>query len=301
MQMVGRNDPGDGYRYGFNGMEKDDEVKGSGNSYDFGARMYDSRLGRWLSVDIEASRGPEHSPYGQSFNSPLIFRDYTGNWAEIVIKKFYKNKSGQLHVKKWFDIFKKTYRIEKHITIHNAKIYNYDSSVDPRHAGDEIKEHLEKNYTREDYSVGKKIIGEDSETGFDIYERKQEISVTFEIEGEIEVINDLTDVNANGYKSDHLFVLVSSETVNELKYGEGTTNNDVRALNPLGENIMFLTDPKSAAHEIIHGSGVAGHEDGGVLVGSPVNYQNLKKVGPKNAPYASNELYQKVVNDDTPK
>ena len=39
------------YRYGFNGMEKDDEVKGSGNSYDFGARMYDSRLGRWLSID----------------------------------------------------------------------------------------------------------------------------------------------------------------------------------------------------------------------------------------------------------
>jgi hypothetical protein len=34
------------YRYGFNGMEKDDEVKnGKGNSYDFGARMYDSRLG----------------------------------------------------------------------------------------------------------------------------------------------------------------------------------------------------------------------------------------------------------------
>ncbi len=29
------------YRYGFNGMEKDDELKGNGNSYDFGARIYD--------------------------------------------------------------------------------------------------------------------------------------------------------------------------------------------------------------------------------------------------------------------
>jgi hypothetical protein len=29
-----------GYRYGFNGMEKDDEVNGSGNSYDFGERLY---------------------------------------------------------------------------------------------------------------------------------------------------------------------------------------------------------------------------------------------------------------------
>jgi RHS repeat-associated protein len=40
-----------GYRFTFNGMEKDDEVKGVGNSLDFGARIYDSRLGRWLSVD----------------------------------------------------------------------------------------------------------------------------------------------------------------------------------------------------------------------------------------------------------
>lgn len=29
------------YRYGFNGKEKDDEIKGEGNSIDFGSRMYD--------------------------------------------------------------------------------------------------------------------------------------------------------------------------------------------------------------------------------------------------------------------
>lgn len=44
MQMPGRSYQGTGYRYGFNGMEKDDEVKGSGNSYDFGARIYDRVL-----------------------------------------------------------------------------------------------------------------------------------------------------------------------------------------------------------------------------------------------------------------
>ncbi|MGM0613621.1 MAG: hypothetical protein ACQESM_08945, partial [Bacteroidota bacterium] len=38
MQQPGRN--GNRYRFGFNGMEKDDEVKGGGNSYDFGARLY---------------------------------------------------------------------------------------------------------------------------------------------------------------------------------------------------------------------------------------------------------------------
>ncbi|MFK7059864.1 hypothetical protein V3Q90_06970 [Flavobacterium oreochromis] len=34
-----------GYRYGFNGKE-DDQIKGEGNSYDFGARIYDPRIGR---------------------------------------------------------------------------------------------------------------------------------------------------------------------------------------------------------------------------------------------------------------
>ena len=39
------------YRYGFNGQEKDNDMKGEGNSLDFGARVYDPRLGRFLSID----------------------------------------------------------------------------------------------------------------------------------------------------------------------------------------------------------------------------------------------------------
>lgn len=39
------------YRYGFNGKENDNEVKGEGNLQDYGMRIYDPRLGRFLSVD----------------------------------------------------------------------------------------------------------------------------------------------------------------------------------------------------------------------------------------------------------
>jgi RHS repeat-associated protein len=85
--MVGRNDPGDGYRYGFNGMEKDDEVKGSGNSYDFGARMYDSRLARFLSIDPKQSKFPWMSPYVFAANSPIRFVDVNGEGPGDVIKK----------------------------------------------------------------------------------------------------------------------------------------------------------------------------------------------------------------------
>jgi len=67
------------YSYGFNGMEKDDEAKGAGNSYDYGARIYDSRLGRWLGVDAMYMKYSFLSPYAGSANSPLIFIDNDGN------------------------------------------------------------------------------------------------------------------------------------------------------------------------------------------------------------------------------
>ncbi|MDZ7848345.1 MAG: RHS repeat-associated core domain-containing protein [Owenweeksia sp.] len=46
------------YRYGFNGTEMDDEVKVNNNSYDFGTRVYDTRIGRFLSMDPWTPRGP---------------------------------------------------------------------------------------------------------------------------------------------------------------------------------------------------------------------------------------------------
>ena len=68
-----------GYRYGFNGMESDDEVKGNNNSYDFGARIYDSRVGRWLSGDSKFRFYPDLAPYVFVANNPLLFIDPDGN------------------------------------------------------------------------------------------------------------------------------------------------------------------------------------------------------------------------------
>src|SRR5690606_18995758 len=69
------------YRFGFNGQEKDNEIKGIGNSLDFGERMHDTRLGRFLSVDPEAANAPGWSPYNAMWNNPLRFVDPDGRWA----------------------------------------------------------------------------------------------------------------------------------------------------------------------------------------------------------------------------
>jgi len=76
---------GENYRYGFNGMEKDDEIKGDGNSYDFGARIYDPRIGRWMSCDLHESIYPSISPYVFVGNSPLIYKDPNGNDGILTI------------------------------------------------------------------------------------------------------------------------------------------------------------------------------------------------------------------------
>ena len=73
------------YRYGFNGMERDDEAKGAGNSYDFGARIYDNRLGRWLSLDGHFHNYPSYAPYCFSVNDPINKVDKDGNDVFVII------------------------------------------------------------------------------------------------------------------------------------------------------------------------------------------------------------------------
>ena len=65
-------------------MEKDDEIHNvEGSSYDFGARIYDSRVGRWLSVDPLEAKYPYLNPYNFVANSPLMYIDPDGEKIEM--------------------------------------------------------------------------------------------------------------------------------------------------------------------------------------------------------------------------
>lgn len=76
--MPGRKFNGGDYRYGFQGQENDNEVKGEGNSIDFGARLYDPRLGRWFAVEPKERLQPSTSPYSFVNNNPIILVDPDG-------------------------------------------------------------------------------------------------------------------------------------------------------------------------------------------------------------------------------
>ena len=66
------------YRYGFNGKERDDEVKGAANQIDYGMRVYDPRIARFLSIDPLASKYPWYTPYQYAGNMPVWMTDLDG-------------------------------------------------------------------------------------------------------------------------------------------------------------------------------------------------------------------------------
>jgi RHS repeat-associated protein len=77
MQMPGRKLSA-GYRYGFNGKENDNEVKGEGNQQDYGMRIYDGRIGKFLSVDPLTPKYPELTPFQFASNTPIQALDLDG-------------------------------------------------------------------------------------------------------------------------------------------------------------------------------------------------------------------------------
>lgn len=66
------------HRFGFNGKEKTDEWQGAGMNYDYGFRIHDPRLGRFLSVDPLTQDFPWYSPYQYAGNKPVWCRDIDG-------------------------------------------------------------------------------------------------------------------------------------------------------------------------------------------------------------------------------
>jgi RHS repeat-associated protein len=92
------------YRYGFNGKENDNEISGQGNTIDFGNRIDDVRLGRWLSTDRVSK--PWLSPYQFSANNPVNNVDPDGKdeihfhfYTESVVGSDGKTSMGKSHAR----------------------------------------------------------------------------------------------------------------------------------------------------------------------------------------------------------
>ncbi len=77
--MPNRDFSAKSYRYGFNGKERDDEgLGGGGSTYDYGFRIYNAQIGRFLSEDPLTSEYSMLTPYQYAANSPISGVDLDG-------------------------------------------------------------------------------------------------------------------------------------------------------------------------------------------------------------------------------
>jgi RHS repeat-associated protein len=104
MPLPGRQLTPGSYRYGFNGMEKDGEEwsGNAANQLDFGARIYDPRIGRWLAIDPLSIKYPSISPYAFVANNVINAVDPDGKKIIFVNGHFQDNAFGD-----WFNIGRK--------------------------------------------------------------------------------------------------------------------------------------------------------------------------------------------------
>jgi RHS repeat-associated protein len=76
--MPGRHANTADYRYGLQGQEMDDEIKGEGNSLNYTFRMHDPRIGRFFAVDPLEKKFPYYSPYQFSGNKLIAHIEIEG-------------------------------------------------------------------------------------------------------------------------------------------------------------------------------------------------------------------------------
>jgi RHS repeat-associated protein len=88
--LEGRTFSSEEYRYGFNGKEKDEEGIGGGNqTYDYGFRIYNPSLAKFLSVDPISDEYPMLTLYQFASNTPVSAIDIDGLEAQVAISKIY--------------------------------------------------------------------------------------------------------------------------------------------------------------------------------------------------------------------
>ena len=100
----------EGYRFGFSAQEIADESNGSGMIIDFKFRIYNTRIGKWVSVDQLIKRYPSLSPYSFVDNNPIWFEEMDGRYFD------FSNLSSEQ---------KETYNTAISLLRENSQLFNY--------------------------------------------------------------------------------------------------------------------------------------------------------------------------------
>jgi len=96
-----------GYRYGFNGKELDDDgtgMGGGGNTYDYGFRIYNPQIAKFLSVDPLTASYPWNSSYAFAENDVIRSIDLEGLERLVMTQINHVNRTSIIIIKKEIQI-----------------------------------------------------------------------------------------------------------------------------------------------------------------------------------------------------
>ena len=203
MAMPGRSKQSAGYRYGFNGQEKSDEIALGHTTAEYWE--YDSRLGRRWNMDPVVN--PNESQYACFGNNPILFNDPLGLYKTkfgAEMHKWYRGIEGTImraedgaHKGEWFisqnysytssDYDEETGEHTETMVMLNRRIFE-DSDNNTLSRDERLSIHV--GYDISQYSDGFKRMIEKNET-YHIYGKRLQEDIAPIVEAEASVIFDL--------------------------------------------------------------------------------------------------------------
>jgi len=280
------------YRFTFNGKEKDNDTYGAGNTYDFGSRIYDARLGRWFSMDPQFNLYPDQSTYVFCVNNPLLFVDPNGEYIVVSTRRFKMIDGKKVELKGLKSIFIKADIIEKTVTFHQVKIIDLTGKIGGNEL-DNLASELESGIKDKWSTKSNKDVNHDkTNPDYILNKRGQKLKVTVTFAQSISVITSPDKVE----KGDNIIAIVDEK--DPRLGGAGGTISDPSSG---GKGIMFVSNGmvnffdgrKLNTTEYYRHSNVVPHE-AGHWMGLPDNYIDNDRLM-----YNRNDSYDNPNNSPT--
>jgi len=220
------------YRFSFNGQENDNEVKGNGNQQDYGFRIHDTRIGRFLSIDPLYRNFPWNSTYCFSENRPIDGIDLEGKeWSKA----------------SYYDPFIQANRVNYHVVI---KVFDYTRT----------------NMTMEEMKLIMDGVSKQFENTYSQFDK--ETNTYYSASLEYEVLN-VSEIATGSYSVDDGFSIFFATTQSDANgsYTAGSTNylggfggtqkNSIR-INVFvdGNKIPIDNLARTGTHELGHSGGL---------------------------------------------